>query len=488
MRGPLLASIRVLVSRLLRISLLCLPALWLLAGPASSASADQQTYTYKVPVSVDGYQVQQTVNGPLPHPQVPGGYITHMEVDIVDADGTPVPIQRLMLHHIVFLDLARKDNTCSNFLGFDNRTVYNSTGERFYAAGEERAQLNLPPGYGYKIGPNDPWGMVYMLMNHRSVPDSAFIQYKVTINDDPNTIPVKPYWLDVANCQQDPVYTVPGTGKPGATNTRSYDFTMPESGRIVAGGGHVHGGAEKLTLTEPDCNNREVAESDPTWGLPSNPFYHVTPILHEPGPINMTAFTTPTGIPIAAGERIRLNSIYDDTLPHVRVMGISVIYVAPDNNITQACGPLPTDETTFGPTQPGRPGPIPFRIPLTRVNGNGTIQYVKGPPGLNKRLSSGSTIQVGDRFFSQPNVTVKKGSRLNWQFSGLELHNLTLANGPVGIATPNLDQGRIFSRQLNRPGTYRFFCALHPTQMQERVIVLPAPKKHHKRPRHGKHH
>src|SRR6476660_2639155 len=178
MRGPLLASIRVLVSRLLRISLLCLPALWLLAGPASSASADQQTYTYKVPVSVGGYQVQQTVNGPLPHPQVPGGYITHMEVDIVDADGTPVPIQRLMLHHIVFLDLARKDNTCSNFLGFDNRTIYNSTGERFYAAGEERAQLNLPPGYGYKIGPNDPWGMVYMLMNHRSVTDSAFIQYK----------------------------------------------------------------------------------------------------------------------------------------------------------------------------------------------------------------------------------------------------------------------------------------------------------------------
>jgi plastocyanin len=83
-------------------------------------------------------------------------------------------------------------------------------------------------------------------------------------------------------------------------------------------------------------------------------------------------------------------------------------------------------------------------------------------------------------------VTVKKGATLNWQFSGLELHNLTLANGPVGIATPNLDQGRVFSRTLNRPGTYRFFCALHPTQMQERVIVLPKPKPA-KRHGHGKH-
>jgi hypothetical protein len=35
--------------------------------------------------------------------------------------------------------------------------------------------------------------------------------------------------------------------------------------------------------------------------------------------------------------------------------------------------------------------------------------------------------------------------------------------------------------QLSRPGTYRFFCALHPVQMQERVIVTPKNKKHKKK-------
>ena len=36
-------------------------------------------------------------------------------------------------------------------------------------------------------------------------------------------------------------------------------------------------------------------------------------------------------------------------------------------------------------------------------------------------------------------------------------------------------------RRRHRPGTYRFFCALHPVQMQERVVVTP--KKKHKKKR-----
>ena len=60
---------------------------------------------------------------------------------------------------------------------------------------------------------------------------------------------------------------------------------------------------------------------------------------------------------------------------------------------------------------------------------------------------------------------------MTWQFSGNELHNLTLANGPVGIGSPNLDQGRTFDVGFDEKGTYRFFCAIHPVQMSERVVV-----------------
>jgi plastocyanin len=41
----------------------------------------------------------------------------------------------------------------------------------------------------------------------------------------------------------------------------------------------------------------------------------------------------------------------------------------------------------------------------------------------------------------------------------------------VGLASRNLDQDRSFSKRFRRPGTYRFFCALHPVQMSERVVV-----------------
>jgi plastocyanin len=435
------------------------------------ASAAETTYTITVPTGTIGaYEVKQ---GVAEVPKPPGnGFITKMETDIVDGNGDPVPIARLMLHHIVFINALQPDSTCNSLTLFDNRSTLSGIGlQRFYAAGEERAKLSMPPGYGYPLSTGDRWAMTYMLMNHRSVPDSALIQYKVTVETDPGTTPVKPYWFDVRDCRADPVYNVPGTEKPGSLQTESRDYTIPTAGRIVAGAGHVHGGARNLTLSKPDCGNNQIAESNPTWGLADHPFYNVRPILHEPGPINMSAFQSDTGLPVAAGERIRLNSTYDNSDPHVRVMGIFIVYIAADPGVTQACEAPPGDVQTFSTNQPGRSGPIPFTIPLTGLNAQGEAVTIDKPPGKTKRLKKGRTMPVGDRFFSNPNLRIKRGTSLGWEFRGNELHNLTLANGPVGIASDNLDQARRFTYRFTRPGTYRFFCSLHPVQMAQRVVV-----------------
>ena len=460
-------------TRLLLPLLPLLLAAALLAPP--SAGAAEQTFTYSKPITVSGYEVKQglTFGSGVPHPAV-DGHITRMEVDIVDDQGDPIPISRLMLHHIVFLNVGEHDRTCDSFRDFGNREGYAGLDpERFYAAGEERAKLFLPGGYGYRIEPDDAWAMTYMVMNHRKEVDTARIQWKVTVDDDPTVKDVHPYWLDARNCRADPIYNVPGTGRPDSREVEKSPFTMPESGRIVAGGGHVHGGARVLRLVEPDCRSRQLAYSVPTWGLPDHPFYNVRPILHEPGPINMSAFGTPTGIPVAAGERIQLNSVYDNYRPHTRVMGIMIVYVAPDATVTEPCSPLPGDIVNVGTNQPGRRGVVPFRIPLTGIGAEGNATTIERPPGPNRRLASGATIGVDDRFFEKPNVVVRRGARLNWLFKGSELHNLTLANGPVGIGSPNLDADRRFSRRFGRVGTYNFFCALHPVQMHERVIVKP---------------
>src|SRR5437763_1331357 len=294
---------------------------------AAPASAETKTEVFRFPVDVQGYQVKQEMTFGVAHPNV-DGFITGMAVNVVDADGTPVPIQRIMLHHIVFSKVGVQNPACQSFTGFDARTKFPGLAESFYGAGEERNVLALPPGYGLPLKASDQWLMTWMLMNHRQTEDHAFIQWTVTYDTDPNLTSVHPYWLDIVNCHADPIFNVPGGGGPGSTYSRQYTFTMPESGHIVAAGGHVHGGAKNLVITQPDCGNRKIIESDPAWGMPDNAFYHVRPILHEPGPIAMSGTLSAQGFPVAAGQRLRLTADYDDQLPHTRVMGISIVYVA----------------------------------------------------------------------------------------------------------------------------------------------------------------
>ena len=462
--------------------------------PIPDPDAVATKYTCRFPFSVPGFGVKQTFNV-VNHPGTDfnDATVTHMEVDVVNEDGSQVPINRLMLHHIVFANLQRPDPTCAGqgFTGFDSRGGFAGGGsyQRFYAAGEERAKMTLPDGYGYAGGSTGlPWGMVYMVMNHKKDTDNAFIQYSYTVQDAPQES-VTPYWLDEVNCHADPIYNVPGNGGAGSSDVRTVDYTMPVDGRIIAGAGHVHGGARKLTLTQPDCNDRRVAESIPTWGYPDHPFYNVRPILHEPGPINMTAFGTETGIPAKAGTRLRLNSVYDNSVPHVRVMGIMVVYIdegAGIDPVVTDCDPVPND--VYNTNRPdGRDGPVPFTIPLTGIDSNGNAVTINAPPGAIEPMVSGSTIDVTNRTYSQNNISIKQGGSLTWKFidggnNEVELHNITLANGPVGIGSPNLNGGRTFSQKFTQPGTYKFFCGLHPVQMTERVIVKAkqSAKKHKK--------
>ena len=168
---------------------------------------------------------------------------------------------------------------------------------------------------------------------------------------------------------------------------------------------------------------------------------------------------------------MRLNSIYDNSRPHTRVMGIEQIYVDHSAPVAQNCAPLPGDVETLGPTLAGRPVSPKFTVPLTGLNSAGQAVTIEAPPGKLQRVKGGSVIKVGDRFFAQPNVKVKVKKGLVWQFDGNELHNITLANGPAGIASDNLDSSRTFWAKFPEKGTYNFFCSLHPVQMHERVVV-----------------
>jgi plastocyanin len=427
------------------------------------------------PVTVAPFQVlTKELVFSVPKPDV-DGFVTSMKVDVVDANGGRVPINRLMLHHIVFLNFGKsfgekRDPTCDDsFEAWNTMSALPNAAERFYGAGEERAEMQLPDGYGYPLSKQDTWLMTYMFMNHRSVTDTAYVEYNVTVDTRPNVTPVEPYWLDVENCKSDPVYDVPGGGRKGSVHKRKMVWTLPKSGRLVAAGGHVHGGGQALRLRRPACPNSSIYTSRPVWGGENHPFYKVRPVLHEPGPIHMTAFYSARGVPLAAGEKVVLESNYDAALPHTRVMGIMVVFLAPDASVSERCGPVPNDFVSMKKPR-GRSKPPPFRVPIVGRRGGKAVN-IAAPPGRRVSLGRGGTVEVGDLFFRRPNVSLRAGGTVTWRFRGRTLHNITLANGPRGFSSPNLSDGRQFKKKLSVPGTYQLFCGLHPVDMTATIKV-----------------
>ena len=448
-------------------------ALLLLVPASSSAAEVTKTYRYG-PVMVGPYQVKQNdIAFDISKPSE-DAYITGMSVDVVDPDGTPISIQRLMLHHIVFINTGSSFNksepTCNELTMLDNKSKLPMLAERFYAAGEERNVMKLPPGYGYHSKADDRWAMTWMLMNHKNRTDTGFIEYKITYETTPQKA-VKPVWLDQKNCLADPVYDVPGGRRKGSTHKKTYDFTMPEAGRVIGGGGHLHGGGKENVLSQPDCGNRTLFSSKPTWGSRSHPFYNVKPILHEPGPVHMSGTISAQGFPVAAGQRLRLSTLYDGELPHTRVMGIMMIWYAPDGSVS-GCQPPPTDAVSDFGSVAGRTKAPVFEVPITLPGRDGIARAVKRPPGRTVALRSGSKVVAKDFSFSRTNIELTQGARLTWTFpEKASLHNVTLANGPEGFSSKHLNGGRTYTKKFKKAGTYQLFCQLHPVDMVEQVVV-----------------
>ncbi len=442
-----------------------LTAALLLLGAAPAGARTRTVTTTVGPVTVGGYQVALTKDagggaGATPVAPDLDGYITRMSADVVDVrTGKVVPIQRIMLHHIVFSNRG---------------TAAAPRSEPFYGDGEERAKMVLPPGYGYPIHRGERWVWAWMLMNHRPTLDAVKIRYTMTIVTGEARKPVVPLAFDTSHLRQGLVFDVPGGGGPGSLDVRTMTRPMPVAGRLVAGLGHVHGGAKSLTLSQPGCGNRALYRSQPTWGLPSNAFYRVRPVLHEPGPIDMSQFTSQAGIPVAAGERLTLTSRYDNEAPHTRAMGLMLAYLAPDPAVTApSCAPLPADLRVLATSEPGRRTVPPRQIAIYDWDGKGRAREVAGPPGPLQAADGDATVVADDFRFAAGNLSVPRGATVTWSFPGSVLHNVTVADGPEGFSSDRLARGASFTRTLTRPGTYTFFCELHPVGMVQRVVVRP---------------
>ena len=305
-------------------------------------------------------------------------------------------------------------------------------------------------------------------MNHRHVRERVYLQYTVTVTDEPRT-PVTPYWISVS-CADGKIYSVPGDG---GIHELSRTWTVPRGGRIVAAAAHAHGGALSVDVADEAagvCCPRQAR-----YGLAEDPIYNLSPVLHEPAPRSMGVLTSATGWAVSRGDRLRVTSRYADDSPHSAVMGIMHLYIAHGAGRPEPCPPPPADVQEqrlpfLG--APGRELPPLEQPELSALGADGIAYPVADLTGPVAVRDGDAAVKVRNAAFTPRRLSVPSGAVVRWRFGDPIQHDVTLASGPRGFASAYTRRG-IYRKRLTVPGQYRVFCSLHPVTMSQTIEVRP---------------
>ncbi len=76
--------------------------------------------------------------------------------------------------------------------------------------------------------------------------------------------------------------------------------------------------------------------------------------------------------------------------------------------------------------------------------------------------------------FSPAALTVRVGDTVTWMQHDEAPHDVVTTSAPVAFRSPQLSSGQSWSYTFRQPGTYQYYCSVHP-DMRASVTVLPAP-------------
>jgi plastocyanin len=93
-----------------------------------------------------------------------------------------------------------------------------------------------------------------------------------------------------------------------------------------------------------------------------------------------------------------------------------------------------------------------------------------GPP----LLPAVATIHIKDFKYNPPTLAVHVGDRVTFVNDDDEAHTVTATD--KSFDSEGLDTAGTWQHVFTKPGTYRYFCELHP-YMKATIIVLPATAK-----------
>ena len=421
-------------------------------------------------------------------PKIPG-FITRFKPNLVYSGTKKVPrVDVIHLHHGVWL----------------------MNGYPTMAAGEEKTTFQMPRGYGYHYSPSDGWIMNYMIHNLLPTPTRVSITYDIDFVPDGTAAASRltrayPLWMDVSGLRAYPVFdALKGQGKKGkftfpdqanASQQQdiggAHEYTANQDMTLLGTAGHLHPGGLYTDLkTTRGSKTKELFRSDAKYFEPAGAVSW---------DVSMTATKGSWKVAVKKGDRLNVSATYDTKKASwYESMGIMVLWWA-DGIKQGAKDPFRSRIDTRGKLTHGH---------LAENNHHGG----KPRPSLRdaRTLASGPLMDnvfierfvygAGDLNLAGKRVRpplVRTGQSL--RFTNLDAtqaiapqnsayHTITACKAPctgtTGIAYPlanakvQFDSGELgfgpsgFTPAANRntwdtpkslnPGTYTYFCRIHP--------------------------
>ncbi|HZT51111.1 MAG TPA: cupredoxin family copper-binding protein [Stellaceae bacterium] len=90
--------------------------------------------------------------------------------------------------------------------------------------------------------------------------------------------------------------------------------------------------------------------------------------------------------------------------------------------------------------------------------------------GWPSRAAAPAGVTISGFAFAPATLTVPRGTTVTWTNEDDEPHTVASADDPRRFKSGALDTGDRFSFTFDTPGTYKYFCTIHP-HMQGVVVV-----------------
>lgn len=207
--------------------------------------------------------------------------------DIEVTDGAGRALDSHLVHHL-------------NVMNFNRRQLLYPAVERMVAAGSETGSVSVPKSIGLPMEPGYQLAMYAAWSNTGDADiEGAWLTVRLTWspkNLAPRPQNILPLYMDVSYDRATDSYDL-----PAGRSSKSYEFTLPIGGRLLAVGGHAHDYAEFVSLEDVESGKTIImlkAETDSAGLLLKMPrkYYGVRG----------------DGLKLTAGRKYRIRADYDN--------------------------------------------------------------------------------------------------------------------------------------------------------------------------------